>query len=271
MLDSAPCQQAIRWFYDNTKAGLFAPARLGPGRVRPGQDRLPLRPPGRPARHRGQQRQGRLRVDLRHRPQGRRRPARRLPLHRHAADLDAARKSPDGSWELLKWLTSKQSGVNIALQPVGSLTPGYRKDVYCADELLNDARFPKSAMKANCDNFEQPDTYVYPANLRLVAPTGFQPILDKYMNDFMDLDAGADAGQHQADDHRDPAGARPAPPVAPSPSVPPDPPRPERRRSPSCTKGMIAETVTIAGPQRRPDRGLRRRAPRGASTSPAWW
>ena len=72
-------------------------------------------------------------------------------------------------------MTTKQSGVNIALQPVGSLTPGYRKDVYCADELLNDARYPKSAMQANCDNFEQPDTYVSPANLRLVAPSGFSP------------------------------------------------------------------------------------------------
>ena len=29
-LDPAPCQQAIRWFYDNTKAGLFAPRAWGP-------------------------------------------------------------------------------------------------------------------------------------------------------------------------------------------------------------------------------------------------
>ena len=43
------------------------------------------------------------------------------------------------------------------------------------------------AMKANCDNFEQPDTYVYPANLRLLGDNGYQVILDKYLNDFMDL------------------------------------------------------------------------------------
>ena len=68
-----------------------------------------------------------------------------------------------------------------------ALTPGYRKDVYCSDELLNDARYPKSAMKANCDNFEQPDTYVYPSNLRLLGDNGYQVILDKYLNDFMDM------------------------------------------------------------------------------------
>jgi hypothetical protein len=101
--------------------------------------------------------------------------------------INANTKSRDGSWELLKWMTNKQSGVNIALQPVGSLTPGYRKDVYCADELLNDARFPKSAMKANCDNFDQPETYVYPANLRLTQPGAMQDILNGYLNDFMDL------------------------------------------------------------------------------------
>jgi ABC-type glycerol-3-phosphate transport system substrate-binding protein len=93
-------------------------------------------------------------------------------------------KSKDGSWELLKWITNKQSGVNIALQPVGSLTPGYRKDVYCSDELLNDARYPKSAMKANCDNLEQPDGFTYPANFRLVTPGGVNEIITKYTNDF---------------------------------------------------------------------------------------
>ena len=65
-----PGLQAIRWFYDNIQGRPLRPARLGAGGVRPGQERLHLRSPGRPAGHRGQQRQGRLRVDLRHRPQG---------------------------------------------------------------------------------------------------------------------------------------------------------------------------------------------------------
>jgi len=41
-------------------------------------------------------------------------------------------------------------------------------------------------MKANCDNFEQPDTYVYPANLRLTQPGAIQDILNKYINDIFD-------------------------------------------------------------------------------------
>ena len=186
MLDAAPCLQALNWFHSNTKAGIFAPRAWGPVEFGQGKtaflfghlagQRATVANNAKDAfewtfdivpRGVGGRRGGFLSVDMQ--------------------QIWAQTKSKDGSWELLKWLTSKQSGVNIALQPVGSLTPGYRKDVYCADELLNDARFPKSAMQANCNNFEQPDTYVYPANLRLVAPTGFQPILDKYMGEFMDL------------------------------------------------------------------------------------
>ena len=185
MLDSAPCQQAIKWFYDNTRQGVFAPRTWGPAEFGLGKSAFVF---GHLAGQRAtvannakgafewtfdivpkgvnSRRGGFLSIDMQ--------------------QMWTGTKSPEGSWELLKWLTSKQSGVNIALQPVGSLTPGYRKDVYCADELLNDARFPKSAMKANCDNFEQPDTYVYPANLRLTQPGAIQDVLNTYMNDFMD-------------------------------------------------------------------------------------
>ncbi|MBI3971530.1 MAG: extracellular solute-binding protein [Chloroflexi bacterium] len=185
-LDTAPCQQAIKWFYDNTKSELFAPrtwaaAQFGQGKTAflfghlAGQratvannakgafewtfDIVPKRLAGR--------RGGFLSIDMQ--------------------QINSSTKSQDGSWELLKWLTNKQSGVNIALQPVGSLTPGYRKDVYCSDELLNDSRFPKSAMKANCDNFDQPETYVYPANLRLTQPGAIQEVLNKFLIDIVDL------------------------------------------------------------------------------------
>jgi len=185
-LDAAPCQQAIRWFYDNTKSGIFGPRAWGPAEFGQGKaafvfghlagqratvannakgafewtfDIVPKSVTGK--------RGGFLSIDM--------------------SQMWTSTQSPDGSWELLKWLVSKQSGINIALQPVGSLTPGYRKDVYCSDELLNDQRYPKSAMKANCDNFEQSDTCVYPANLRLLGDNGYQVILDKYINDFCDL------------------------------------------------------------------------------------
>ena len=103
--------------------------------------------------------------------------------------INAASKNKDAAWELLKALTSKDAGINLALQPAGSLTPGFRKDVYCSDQLLGDARFPKAAMKANCDNIDQPEGFTYPANLRLTTPGGFQETINKYMNDIADLKA----------------------------------------------------------------------------------
>jgi hypothetical protein len=46
--------------------------------------------------------------------------------------------------------------------------------------------FPRSAMKANCDNWEQPDTFVYLHNLRLTQPGAIQQIQAGYMNEFTD-------------------------------------------------------------------------------------
>jgi multiple sugar transport system substrate-binding protein len=186
-LDSAPVQQMFKWYYDNIKAGLFAPrgfdtdANFGQGKMafmiaklaggRGGVanavqgnfewtfDIMPKGPTGR--------RGGFLSIDTQ--------------------QMNSSSKDKDAAWELLKWLTNKQSGINLALQPSGSLTPGFRKDVYCADELLNDARFPKSAMQANCDNIDQPEGYTYPHNFRLLQPDSFQAVLNRYINDFADL------------------------------------------------------------------------------------
>jgi multiple sugar transport system substrate-binding protein len=184
-MDSNQALQAIKWFADNIKAGLFAPRTLGATDFGNGKsafffgrlageratvanaakgafewtfDIVPKGPTGR--------RGGFLSIDF--------------------SQINSASKDKDGAWELLKWITNKQSGINLALQPEGSLTPGFRKDVYCSDELLKDSRFPSSAMKANCDNFEQPDTYVYPANLRLTQPDTIQDVLNKYINDIFD-------------------------------------------------------------------------------------
>lgn len=76
-------------------------------------------------------------------------------------------KAPDDAFALLQWYTNKDSGIAAALQSKGSLTPGFRPDVYCSAELLNDARFPKEAMQANCDNASIDESYTYPANYRI--------------------------------------------------------------------------------------------------------
>lgn len=185
-MDSAQCQQAIKWFYDNVKAGLFAPrvwaaTEFGQGKMAFYFGRLagergtvattvktnfewtfdiaPKGPTGRRA--------GFLSIDTQ--------------------QLNSQSKSKDAAWELLKWLTNKDSGINLALQPDGSLTPGFRKDVYCSEQLLNDPRFPKTAMKANCDNIDNPEGYTYPANFRLTQPGAIQEIVNKYLNDIADL------------------------------------------------------------------------------------
>jgi ABC-type glycerol-3-phosphate transport system substrate-binding protein len=78
-----------------------------------------------------------------------------------------ASKAPTQAFELLLWYTNKDSGIAAALQSKGSLTPGFRPDVYCSPELLNDPRFPREAMQANCDNASISESYTYPANYRI--------------------------------------------------------------------------------------------------------
>jgi ABC-type glycerol-3-phosphate transport system substrate-binding protein len=187
-LDSGQSIATHKFFYDNIKAGLFGPRTLGAADFGQGKaafffgrlageratvannakgafewtfDFMPKGPGG--------QRGGFLSVDM--------------------SSVTANSKSKDGAWELLKWVTSRDSGVNLALQPEGSLTPGFRKDVYCDDRLINDARFPKTAMQANCKNPDELDTYVFPHNFRLNAPAdaSIQVVLNKYINDIYDL------------------------------------------------------------------------------------
>ena len=187
-LDSAQAQQAFKWWYDNIKAGVVAPRAYGTKEFGQGKTAFWF---GRLAGERG----GVLNdvgknfewtFDIVPKgPTGRRGGFLSIDTNQ----VNATSKNRDGAWELLKWLTNKQSGINLALQPSGSLTPGYRKDVYCDEQLLNDSRFPKSAMKANCDNIDQPESYTYPGNFRLTQPGAIQEILNKYLNDVADLKA----------------------------------------------------------------------------------
>jgi ABC-type glycerol-3-phosphate transport system substrate-binding protein len=185
-MDAPRCQQAIKWFYDHIKAGLFAPRTWAANEFGQGKMAFYL---GRLAGERGtvaNAAQGSFKWTFDIVPKG---PTGRRGgfLSIDTQQMNSASKDKDGAWELLKWLTNRDSGVNLALQPEGSLTPGFRKDVYCDDRLLNDPRFPKEAMQANCDNIVQPDSYVYPANFRLTQPGAVQEVLNKYLNDIADL------------------------------------------------------------------------------------
>ncbi len=185
-MDSAACGRAIRWFYDNIKAGLFAPRAYGAKEFGEGKVAFYF---GRLAGERGGVasavgRNFEWTFDIVPKgPTGRRGGF----LSIDTQQINTSSKNSDGAWELLKWLTNRQSGINLALQPVGSLTPGFRQDVYCSEALLTDSRFPKGAMKANCDNIDQPESYTYPANFRLTQPGAIQDIVNRYLNDIADL------------------------------------------------------------------------------------
>ncbi len=185
VMDSAQSVQAIKWFYDNIKAGLFAPRTWGATDFAQGKMAFYF---GRLAGERGTvanavQNQFEWTFDVVPKgPTGRRGGFLSVDM----SQVNTGTKDKDAAWELLKWMTNRDSGVNLALQPEGSLTPGFRKDVYCDDRLLNDPRFPKSAMKANCDNIEQPDGYSFPHNFRLTQPGAIQAVLNKYLNDIAD-------------------------------------------------------------------------------------
>jgi ABC-type glycerol-3-phosphate transport system substrate-binding protein len=188
MMDSAPAVQMAKWFYDNIKAKLFSPRTYGAKEFGEGKLAFYF---GRLAGERGAVNNAAGKnfewtFDISPKgPTGRRGGF----LSIDTQQINVASKNKDAAWELLKALTSKDAGINLALQPSGSLTPGFRKDVYCSDQLLGDPRFPKTAMKANCDNIDQPEGFTYPANLRLTTPGGFQETINKYMNDIADLKA----------------------------------------------------------------------------------
>ena len=186
-LDTEPCQKAMRWFYDNIKSGVFGP-RTNFGAKEFGEGKMGFYF-GRLAGERGgvaNNVKGNFEWTFDVVPKG---PTGRRGgfLSIDTQQMNTASQNRDGAWELLKWLTNKDSGINLALQPEGSLTPGFRKDVYCSEQLLNDARFPKTGMKANCENIDQPESYTYPANFRLTQPGAIQEVLNRYLNDVADL------------------------------------------------------------------------------------
>jgi ABC-type glycerol-3-phosphate transport system substrate-binding protein len=185
-LDSNQSVATFKFYYDNMKSGLFAPRTYNEPEFGQGKGAFYF---GRLAGQRAtinNNVKGAFEWNLDFVPKG--------PANVHGgflsvdmSEVTSNSKGKDAAWELLKWVTSRDSGVNLALQPDGSLTPGFRKDVYCDDRLINDSRFPKSAMQANCKNPDEPDSYVFPANFRLPGPGNIQEILDKYMLPVYDL------------------------------------------------------------------------------------
>jgi multiple sugar transport system substrate-binding protein len=82
--------------------------------------------------------------------------------------LNSKIKGMDQGWELLKWLTDKETGIALALQKTGSNTPGMRKDVYCDERVVSDPDYPRAMLDRVCKLMDLAPTapYVVPWNYR---------------------------------------------------------------------------------------------------------
>ena len=75
--------------------------------------------------------------------------------------LSSQSKVADHGWEVVKWFTDKESGIALALQSMGSNTPGMRRDVYCDDRLLSDANYPRDMLERICKAMDHAGTLTY--------------------------------------------------------------------------------------------------------------
>jgi multiple sugar transport system substrate-binding protein len=71
----------------------------------------------------------------------------------HAISRDG--KNPDAAFELLKWVTDKEFGVQLGLQTKGSTTLGGRPDVYADERILNAQQYTRKMQKAQLDSVTQ--------------------------------------------------------------------------------------------------------------------
>jgi multiple sugar transport system substrate-binding protein len=83
----------------------------------------------------------------------------------HAISRDS--KSPDQAFELLKWVTDKEFGVQLGLQTKGSTTLGGRPDVYADERILSTPQYSRKMQKAQLDSVTQiKEPSVNPYNFR---------------------------------------------------------------------------------------------------------
>jgi multiple sugar transport system substrate-binding protein len=76
-------------------------------------------------------------------------------------------KAPDAAFELLKWVTDKEFGVQLGLQTKGSTTLGGRPDVYADERILNAPQYTRQMQKAQLDSVTQiREPSVTPFNFR---------------------------------------------------------------------------------------------------------
>jgi multiple sugar transport system substrate-binding protein len=105
-------------------------------------------------------------------------------------------KAPDSAFELLKWITDKEFGVQLGLQTKGSTTLGGRPDVYADERVLNAPQYSRQMQKAQLDsvtqirepaltpyNFRGPEVYKVRDDGTVPITTGEQKAEPGYLKD----------------------------------------------------------------------------------------
>ena len=95
--------------------------------------------------------------------------------------LSTQTKVSDAAWDVVKWFTDKETGVQLGLQTRGSNTPGMRRDVYCDERMLADAAYPREILDRVCKAMDNATTITYSvaANFR---QNDVNAVVTKHMN-----------------------------------------------------------------------------------------
>lgn len=195
-VNTPACQAALQWYYDgwHRTRTLLTPLRPpGEGTYAPlgnGQAAMMISAQGGFRADINKALNGAYRLEFRVMPKG---PGNRvggfLALNTNAISKSSAHV-PE-SWEVLKWLSDKESSYALATQQTGSNTPNFRKDTYCDERLLNDSRFSRQSMDAICKGAELPEPDAVLWNLRY---DEFNKLLTTRMNDLRDNKAEPTVG-----------------------------------------------------------------------------
>ncbi|HEU5317539.1 MAG TPA: extracellular solute-binding protein [Chloroflexota bacterium] len=86
-----------------------------------------------------------------------------------AIQMFATTTAPDESWQLVKWLTNKDTGLALAQQksPGVSTTPGARPDVYNDPAFLNHELFPRYLQELERDANLMNEPFQVPGNFKI--------------------------------------------------------------------------------------------------------
>lgn len=90
-------------------------------------------------------------------------------------------KVADAAWEVVKWFTDKETGIQLGLQTRGSNTPGMRRDVYCDERLLADANYPREILDRVCKAMDHAATITYSVAHNFLQ-TELNEVVLKHMN-----------------------------------------------------------------------------------------